>query len=237
MKETKRCTKCGKIKPLAEFHVRSDRKSGRRSACKTCSNAKSIAYHQENREQVLARQARHRESHREEENARSRIYRDGHKEEIRVRNRAYQEAHKEDLAAKRRTYYQENCEQLKAKSAAFREEHRNECAASNALWRQTPAGRASIRAKHHNRRVREGKPLVKDVIEEVIADAKGICAYCNGRIEPGTGHIDHIVPIAKGGVNERINLIYVCRGCNLSKGPKSLLEFANYQRGIEAAHV
>ena len=39
MTDTKRCTLCGKIKPLEEFHQTTSRSDGRRARCAECTNA------------------------------------------------------------------------------------------------------------------------------------------------------------------------------------------------------
>ncbi len=50
------------------------------------------------------------------------------------------------------------------------------------------------------------------------------CAYC-GRGE-GDGvrlHIDHLVPVARGGKNEIENLVTACQDCNLGKSAQDLI--------------
>ena len=37
----KRCSKCGRVKPLTEFYVKHDNANGRRSECKQCGNART----------------------------------------------------------------------------------------------------------------------------------------------------------------------------------------------------
>jgi hypothetical protein len=47
------------------------------------------------------------------------------------------------------------------------------------------------------------------------------CSYCGAPAE----HIDHIVPLARGGSGDWDNLTASCAACNLSKSAKSLLDF------------
>ena len=47
------------------------------------------------------------------------------------------------------------------------------------------------------------------------------CNYCGNFIE-GQMHIDHVVPIAKGGEHSIENLVSACKSCNLSKADKML---------------
>lgn len=46
------------------------------------------------------------------------------------------------------------------------------------------------------------------------------CAYC-GR---SATTVDHVVPLAKGGVSSWLNLVAACRACNHAKADKSLRE-------------
>jgi 5-methylcytosine-specific restriction endonuclease McrA len=53
-----------------------------------------------------------------------------------------------------------------------------------------------------------------------------ICYWCN-KICIDNFHIDHYMPLSKGGKHELNNLVISCPSCNLSKNAKSPLEFAN----------
>ncbi len=67
---------------------------------------------------------------------------------------------------------------------------------------------------------------------KVLEAANWICYYCgikttkpirdenNKGYTPTEAHIDHIIPIKRGGTNETSNLCCSCGGCNLSKGAK-----------------
>lgn len=58
---------------------------------------------------------------------------------------------------------------------------------------------------------------------EVFARSSGRCVYCG---DPAA-HIDHVVPLVRGGTNAAENLAAACARCNLSKGPKTAAEFAS----------
>jgi 5-methylcytosine-specific restriction endonuclease McrA len=51
-----------------------------------------------------------------------------------------------------------------------------------------------------------------------------ICPYCGLTIQ-GAGHLDHIYPVSKGGLNIEANLIFCCVSCNAKKGDKGLYQF------------
>lgn len=47
------------------------------------------------------------------------------------------------------------------------------------------------------------------------------CAYCAAPWE----HIDHVVPLVKGGLHSASNVVPACASCNLSKGSLNLKEW------------
>ena len=51
----------------------------------------------------------------------------------------------------------------------------------------------------------------------IIDRAKGKCEACEAPLKPGEGEVDHILPAAKGGLDETANWALACRVCNLRK--------------------
>lgn len=61
-------------------------------------------------------------------------------------------------------------------------------------------------------------------LRKKIFDRDGyICAYCG--VKDVKFHIDHIIPISRGGRNELANLCVACQPCNHSKYNKTLEEW------------
>jgi 5-methylcytosine-specific restriction endonuclease McrA len=55
-----------------------------------------------------------------------------------------------------------------------------------------------------------------DDIAEILKMQRGKCAYC--RIKMGDKYtVDHIIPVAKGGTNDRRNIQLTCMPCNREK--------------------
>lgn len=48
------------------------------------------------------------------------------------------------------------------------------------------------------------------------------CQYCGAHPPAVVLHVDHIIPVAEGGENDKDNLITSCETCNFGKGPRSL---------------
>jgi hypothetical protein len=60
----KRCSKCGQMLTLDRFAVDRSKRVGVKSWCKACDNARSRAYYELNREDVLARVNAYNAEHR-----------------------------------------------------------------------------------------------------------------------------------------------------------------------------
>ena len=58
---------------------------------------------------------------------------------------------------------------------------------------------------------------------EVFARWGGLCAYCDAPAK----HLDHIKPIARGGLDVLSNVIPACAPCNYAKADQSLAQWAS----------
>jgi len=138
-------------------------------------------------------------------------YRAAHREKIASYFAAYRAAHREETAACRAAYNAGHREERLAYDAAYYTEHREEAA-----------------AYRHTRRSRERGNGGTHTAADVRAQYKrqrGRCYYCG--VEVGdTYHVDHVVPISKGGSNDPSNLVVACAPCNLRKNDKLPHEFA-----------
>lgn len=77
--------------------------------------------------------------------------------------------------------------------------------------------RVLVNASEH--RVRRGRPTVSAARRAAILKRDGeVCAYC--KLTDGPFHIDHIIPVSRGGSNQDDNLCVACAHCNLAKSAK-----------------
>lgn len=61
-----------------------------------------------------------------------------------------------------------------------------------------------------------------EILREIQKDK---CANCKIFLN-GCGHLDHIMPLYLGGPNSKDNLQWLCKKCNLSKGAKHPIDWA-----------
>jgi hypothetical protein len=97
---------------------------------------------------------------------------------------------------------------------------------------QTEKGRANSYRASSKRRSYKHQVIFQPHERKFLLDRDNwTCGICKKKVhDRSTGkwnthdkaHIDHIIPISKGGKTEPLNLQVLCRTCNLSKGDKIL---------------
>lgn len=110
--------------------------------------------------------------------------------------------------------------------------HRNvesERARSSLYAKNNPEQRAAVARTRRAREVASGGVHTRDDVAAILKMQKGRCAYC--RIKFGKYHVDHIMPLARGGSNDRTNLQALCPPCNQTKSAKDPIVFAQ-SRGM-----
>src|SRR3546814_17562676 len=70
-----------------------------------------------------------------------------------------------------------------------------------------------------------GGEFTAEDIDAMLAAQKKKCWYCGTKLT--AYHVDHRIPLARGGSNGPENLVIACPACNLSKGAKMPWETAN----------
>lgn len=85
----------------------------------------------------------------------------------------------------------------------------------------------------HNRRAKEKAGGIHSAadLKDILSSQRGRCVVCNADLSKIKKHVDHVVPLVRGGSNDRSNLRYLCAPCNLSKGSKDPIDFAR-ERGL-----
>lgn len=148
---------------------------------------------------------------------------------------AYSTANRERFAEYKRiygaAYYAANRERCRAYDAANRERRRENKRAWTAanrerlteykrFYRATHPGfvSASNRRRRARRLSAEGTHTAAD-IEAQVKRQKGKCFWCGEKVGD-TYHVDHIVPLSRGGSNDPENLVIACPSCNCSKQDK-----------------
>lgn len=152
-------------------------------------------------------------------------------ERERARLAAAYERNKEAIGAKRKARYAANPEAALAKNREWRaanlDKHRALCRG----WaRENPQAMRAIVAKRRAiKNAAEGSYTADDVAR-MLGEQDCQCAICRGEIGGDVRfHVDHVIPLSRGGSNWPENLQLLCVPCNLSKADKLPEEFEAYR--------
>lgn len=184
------------------------------------------SYVEKNADRVKKRRAEYFERNREEINAKLRAHYHATKEAKKPRRKAYAERAKEHIAAYQKAYREENADRLKeygkqkyAKNPAPYIERAKKWDKANPLAKRIYTNRRRARL-----RAAEGKHTAAE-LKALMVKQRGKCACCREPLKHGYD-VDHVVPLAKGGTNDILNIQLLCPPCNRSKGAKDPLEWA-----------
>ena len=110
---------------------------------------------------------------------------------------------------------------------AWRESNRERCREITAKWSATHPNerRASSHAYRSRKANAPGSHSAED-IKALMKLQRSMCAGCQARLKTGF-HVDHMVPLSRGGSNDKTNLQLLCKTCNCSKGALDPLLFAH----------
>jgi hypothetical protein len=84
--------------------------------------------------------------------------------------------------------------------------------------------RMHLQASEAKRRGAPGDGFTADDVRRLLKEQNGACAACGTSVEHKR-HVDHIMPLARGGRNDTTNIQILCPPCNLSKSARDPVEF------------
>lgn len=194
-------------------------------SCKPCRVAYSATYRVVNPEKAKASKAAYRAAHPDVEKAGGVAYRLANKEKIKSASAARHKANPEKSRAHCAAYHAAHTEARKVYNAAYRAANPEREKARFAAYRI--ANIDADRIKSQNRRARRklnGGILSKGLAAKLFKLQRGKCPCC-GLMLGSDYHLDHIIPLARGGANEDVNMQLLRSTCNLQKGAKSPIAF------------
>lgn len=167
-------------------------------------------------------------------------WRDSHKEQQREYNKAWRVANKERQSELAKIWKAEHPENVRKTIKKWQDANREFLYEKNRIWHATHPEQARERRKKwrtahpenekihkHTRRTRiseAGGSFTVNDIQSMLKQQKGKCIVCLTSIKKKY-HIDHIIPVSKGGSSDRGNLQLLCPRCNLSKNNKDNIIF------------
>lgn len=253
METTKTCIKCNTTKNLTEY--RFDKfKQKHLNICILCEKEYHKEYRKKNKDTIKANKKIKYNLHIEENREKAREYYHKNKELISEKKKKYyidninyfkekREAYyisnkdnilnnrkmfyllnKDILKKKRMDYYYNNISIEKATKKKYYEKNKHKIIEKVNEYRKTDFGKISYKNSKHKRRslLKDGNINSKDI--EKMSKSK--CYWCDNKIINNNYHIDHYIPLSKGGVHRLENIVISCPKCNMQKSNKDPYKFA-----------
>lgn len=120
--------------------------------------------------------------------------------------------------------YHENREERLVAMREYHAANREKRAAAYRRWcSENPRVRDPAKESQyrHARRARLAGARVERVDVAVVFERdEGVCGICGDPVDPASWHLDHIVPLARGGEHSYANVQVAHPVCNLRKGAR-----------------
>jgi hypothetical protein len=233
-KGTKVCPRCKVRKPLTREHWSYIEAKGLAYPyCKPCAAAKVAAYRKANPMRT-ALQQQAAEARRKLVDPGRRRWRMANRERHLANRRQWRAHNRERLREQNRAQYWRHRAKKLQQSRKWRATHPGYQAAKAREWErrhplETTAQRAAAMARRRLRESQGGKRPSRDEILGLYAIQNGRCAYCDKALG-AKFHLDHKVPVSRGGTNVLTNLCCACASCNLRKCDQTAEEFMARRR-------
>lgn len=252
---TKICTKCNCEKEL-ELFLFSKKTNKYLSWCKDCNSKykkenyiknkvkiseKAKIYRKDNKEELAKRKKEYYNKNKSKVLEKNKLWRDSNKEKKAEMDKKYTEANKEHLSILQKKWKIENKEIISKKDKEYRILNKDRLNIIKNIYRNTEKGKIAKTNSEHKRRFLKKHssdntiPLynkyypTSKCLMEMLQQQNYKCIYCECEINHKLKniHLDHIIPINKGGLHGILNVQWLCSSCNTFKSDKDPIEYAN----------
>lgn len=146
---------------------------------------------------------------------------------------AWHKAHKDRVGEIKTNYRRRNADKLNASARnRYWQDHELTRAKRNARQsryrRENPELHRAHLAKRRKRLRSDGDNFTASDVSRLLTSQCGRCAEpsCRSSLKKGY-HVDHVMPLALGGSNNAGNIQLLCPACNIRKGRRHPIEWAN----------
>lgn len=186
-------------------------------------------YRANNKEKIKRSAAIYRDKNREKARKASDNWKAANPDRARQAIKKWQQEHKDKRRAScakwKESHYEQAKESNRIRAQKRRTENKEHCLEVKRKWAKSNPDKilSYNRNSKYKRKNASGKHNGKD-IQSLFFLQKGKCAICCFSIKEKK-HVDHIIPLAIGGTNDRYNLQLLCPSCNLKKNAQHPIDF------------
>lgn len=201
----RKCTKCNGEFNINMFHKKSTSLDGLSHTCKACKRKQDAEYRAKHKEELNKKR-------------KEKYYKDPEKYRTLTKN-YYNNLSKEDrekMKAKKASYNKTASEEVKQRKRDY-----------DKKYFSSVAGKLVTLKSAHKRRAQQigtdDNTITSQALTELKIKQSNKCAYCDVVLDfsaKGTVHLDHVIPLSKGGAHSITNVVWSCASCNLTKNNK-----------------
>ena len=189
-----------------------------------------------NKEKLKPIYKKYYQEHKKEKNIYTRKYLREHPEKKIEYYKRYKQKNYEKEILRGRKYRLENYNKELRRSRLYYQKHKKECLKSKFEWKNKNKNKVNLYTKRRRHQLKANSKLTLQLIQQIYEDnikrfGTLTCYLCLQPIPFGKDHLEHRVPVSKGGTNNYENLAIACQKCNCSKHTKTESEFRN-QGGV-----
>jgi 5-methylcytosine-specific restriction endonuclease McrA len=124
-----------------------------------------------------------------------------------------------------RDYYEKNKNILIPRMVEYNRRNKESYLAKMRAWRKANPEKVQVWVRNRRAKFKglSGSHTLADILAQMNIQ-RGKCVYCRCDITKSY-QVDHIVPVARGGTNDKANLQLLCKPCNLDKRDKDPVEY------------
>jgi len=196
----KKCTGCFENKSINEFKI--DKKTNRPIAeCKICEAKRNKEWREKNKEKLQEQ----REEKKDIKSNQDKKYRKNNLEKCETREKNYRDKNKEKVKKFKSAWHQKNYPNIKVRVKKYS---------------KTQSGIESRRLADRRKRALKistaDGTITKKSLQELLKKQDNKCYHCESKLDE-TKHLDHYIPLSKGGIHSMDNVVWSCPHCNLTK--------------------
>ncbi len=146
------------------------------------------------------------------------------KESNKQRSLKWAKENKEKFKEYQKKWDEENKEVRRRYQAKWYQENKKKVSANQKTWwDKNPDKRKLYKHKYYGKLRDQLGEVSSDIIEKLRIEQDNLCYYCDKKLD--SWHLEHMVPVSRGGLHDDSNLCLSCPSCNLRKQTKTAEKF------------
>lgn len=217
----RRCISCSMEYPATPeyFHRDKTKPDGLDPRCKPCRKDMARQYFLKNKETILQKHAQWSKDNKDKVNAAANARYKRNPEGRKRTSEKHRRSNLEKVAETMRNWRKENKEHYLQYDREYNERNRDRKRATAQRIREKNRDRyRSYQHQYRTRKLANGGSHTAEDIQRQYESQQGCCFWCS--VQVTAYHVDHVIPLSRGGSDYPENIVIACPTCNVSKNDK-----------------